>query len=360
MNSDSMKQLSKWRLAIAEPLSRFWQWWSGELVELIPMRWRSRGEGSERTLHYTAGAFELGEGQRVPLNKAESDPMLATWRTRTEGRSGLLVTLADEDLLSKTISLPAATQANLSTVLGFELDRHTPFSKDQASFGYRVTARDRSHQRIEVELFVLPNALRTRIISALDAVDLQPTRILPQSVIGDKQFRESLNLLPEIQRHKSPGRRVLRSRPVLIVLLCSLGVGALFYQREQRLLELQEMVGPKQIVAEKAQAIRTELETLESGGRYLYERKLAMPANLVILDELTRLIPDDTWLNRFELEGRELRIQGESSNTSQLIGLLEQASMFTGVSFTSPVTINPRSNKERFSLTATVVGGNEL
>ncbi|TCK08767.1 PilN domain-containing protein [Marinobacterium mangrovicola] len=354
-------QLKKKRLAagIGLRVRQFWDWWTGELASLVPERWRSRLEGKELSLHYTAAGFEVvesGQQLRIPLDQVGTAPTLATWRTLGKGRAGLVVTLSDEDLLQKNLSLPSATEARLDTVLGFELDRHTPFSASQASYGYRVAGRDRSAQRIDVELFVLPNALRERVVNSLAEAGLHPTAILPESVFSDGRYLSTLNLLPETQRPESKRSVLLRSRPVLIVLLLSLVIGVLFYQREERLLALQQAIGPRESVAEEAQAIRSEIELMEGGGQFIYQRKTARPATIVLLDELTRRLPDSTWLSRFELEGDELRVQGESNSASGLISLLEESPLLEKVSFTSPVTINPRSRKERFSLTAQVQG----
>lgn len=360
MNGEPHLKSKGLKASISLPLRQFWQWWTGELSSLIPERWQSRLKGGgEQQLHYSALGFEIrenGQQLRIPLDQVGSDPTLATWRTLGKGRTGLIVTLSEEDLLHKSLSLPSATEARLDSVLGFELDRHTPFSASQASYGYRVIGRDRSAQRIEVELFVLPNATRERIVKSLDEAGLHPSAILPQSALADGQSRSSLNLLPESLRSESKRSVVLRSRPVMVVLLLSLIIGVMFYQREKHLLELQEAIGPREIVAEEAQKIRSDIELMESGGQFIFERKTARPATLVLLDELTRSIPDSTWINRFELTGEELRIQGESASASALISVLEDSPLLEEVSFTSPVTINPRSRKERFSLTARVRG----
>jgi len=360
MNSDPRMQMKQWQQAIVTRAESFWRWWRGELAALVPDRWSGQSKRRERVLHYTAGSFEVGDSGhtlRIPLDKAGDDPVLATWRTLDAGKDGVLVTLGDGDVLHKVLSLPAATEARLESVLGFELDRHTPFNAEQAGYGYRVLKHDRAGQRIDVELFVLPNAVLERIQEALNKAGLRPGAILPARVLKDARARSSLNLLPQGQRAPAKRTAVLSSRPVLVVLMLSLAIGVLFYRREARLVELQQQVGPREAVAQQAQAIRAEIELLESGGRYIYERRTARPSMLVLLDELTTILPDNTWLSRLELEGDQLNIQGESTGASGLIGLLEQSPLLDQVSFTSPVTINPRSQQERFSLTARIEGG---
>jgi len=355
MNTEA-RHLSQSLIArVTGPLACFWYWWTGELAALIPERWRRRFEGRERTLRFTAGAFEVGENgsqRRIPLEACATDLMLAGWRKQSQDNTRLLVLLPQDELLHKVISLPAATEPRLKSVLGFELDRHTPFSAQQASFGYRVVKRDRTAQRIDVELFALPDSKRKRIVEGLEQAGLSAEWILPEGAERQSQQRSHLNLLPETPR--PPMRRTLRSRPVLVVLVLALLIGILFFKREQRLVELEQAVGPLEQAAEEARAVRSEVDALEAGGRFILERRNATPAALVLLDELTRLLPDHTWLSRFELQRGELSIQGESANASSLIGLLEASPLLQAVSFTSPVTINPRSRKERFSLTARI------
>lgn len=353
MNGESRLLKRQLQLALLEPASRFWHWWSGELSQLVPERWRNGFEGRERVMRFIDGVLELKDGrqvQRIPLDQCATDPTLATWRTLRADSTRLLVLLPREELLCKVISLPAATEKRLDSVLGFELDRHTPFNAEQACFGYRIIRRDRSTQRIEVELHVWPHHKRQPLVDALAQAGLTPHWILPEGSERDTRSRTTLNLISEL--HRPQIRRTLRSRPVIVVLIFALSIGILFYKREQRLQELEAAVGPSEQAAEEARLLRTEIEALESGGRYILERRRASPPRLVLLDELTRLLPDDTWLSRFELEKDELRIQGESDSASGLIGLLENSEWLEQVGFTSPVTINPRSRKERFSLTA--------
>lgn len=353
MNTEPRRLTRLLAVRIGDPVKCFWYWWTGELSSLVPERWRRRLEGRERVMRFVAGAFELDEGgerRRIPLDACVGDPVLASWRNRQHGFVRLLVLLPKDELLHKVISLPAATESRLKSVLGFELDRHTPFNAQQAGFGFRVIRRDRSAQRIDVELFTLPHSKRDQIVAGLAQAGLSAEWLLPEGCEREAQQRSTLNLMPEESRPHM--RRTLRSRPVLVVLILALLTGILFFQREQHLRELEMAVGPLEQAAEEARAIRNEIEALEAGGRFILERRTAMPATLVWLDELTRLLPDHTWLSRVELQRGELRVQGESANASALISVLEASPLLQSVSFTSPVTINPRSRKERFSLTA--------
>jgi len=69
---------------------------------------------------------------------------------------------------------------------------------------------------------------------------------------------------------------------------------------------------------------------------------------LQILAEVTRVLPDNTWLLRFDVNGAEIRLQGQSTAASELIQLLESSPLFQEAQFRSSVVQIPRSDRERF------------
>jgi general secretion pathway protein L len=72
------------------------------------------------------------------------------------------------------------------------------------------------------------------------------------------------------------------------------------------------------------------------------------------MDEITRVVPDNTWLVRFEVRGPKLGIQGESEGASSLLALLEASDLIENATFSSPVTKNPRTSNDRFAIEARI------
>ena len=66
--------------------------------------------------------------------------------------------ISREQTHTLSVEFPVATEENLGEVIGYELDRLTPFSADEALFGYRVIGRDDEKGIIKVYLTVLPRA----------------------------------------------------------------------------------------------------------------------------------------------------------------------------------------------------------
>ena len=71
---------------------------------------------------------------------------------------------------------------------------------------------------------------------------------------------------------------------------------------------------------------------------------------LVLLSEITRLLPDNGWLNRFELKQGKLNLQGESANAANLIERFQNSPLISKVQFVSPITSDQRSGRDRFSI----------
>ncbi|MBA4501552.1 PilN domain-containing protein [Marinobacterium marinum] len=342
-------------LLVASRIKVFWSWWRTELEALIPAGWRRQLQSRVRRLTYTGDSFRFEQGGdklQIETDRLAGHPALKSWQQQGRKRTPLLVVLARDQLLHRVIQLPAATEPRLASVLGFELDRHTPFSADQASYSYRIVHRNRAAQRIDVELFVLPNIRREQLLNVLQRAGLQPVWLIPEGCEVDTHLRNRLNLLPVAQRPPRPIQArwslALLVVPILLLML-------LFYRQEERLQALQDRVEPLRQQAEQAQAVREEARDLEQGWRFMYERHQAQISPLAVMNELTRLLPDNTWLNRLELENGEIQMQGESANASGLIGRLEGSALLESVGFTSPVTVNPRSGQERFGIRAQIV-----
>lgn len=71
---------------------------------------------------------------------------------------------------------------------------------------------------------------------------------------------------------------------------------------------------------------------------------------LEILTLLTRITPEDTWLNYLSLRKGQLILRGESKSAIKYLPELSKVEGFGDVRFASPVTRNPSSDEERFNV----------
>ena len=110
-------------------------------------------------------------------------------------------------------------------------------------------------------------------------------------------------------------------------------------------------------VAKEVEAMKEEAEKLLHQAQILQDKKHAEPILVDAIEELTRVIPDDTWLNGLQYSNRRLVIQGQSPSASSLLKQIEGSRFFKGVSFVSPVTKDASNGLERFQIAFDLVNG---
>jgi general secretion pathway protein L len=81
-----------------------------------------------------------------------------------------------------------------------------------------------------------------------------------------------------------------------------------------------------------------------------------------VLEELTRLLPETTWIWNLKYNGKEIELSGFTDSASDLIPLLDKSPLFEKVEFMAPVTKEMQmrgdgnKEKERFKIKARIEG----
>lgn len=85
----------------------------------------------------------------------------------------------------------------------------------------------------------------------------------------------------------------------------------------------------------------------------LDELKRQSPIAVVVVESLSRVLPDDAFLTDFRLEDGRLRLIGVSRSVAELVPLLEASDAFEGASFFAPTIRVPEG--DRFHIEATTI-----
>ena len=315
----------QWRDSRARQL---WVAWLNELHTLLPAAARARlfKQVNKRLISWPlTGPIEVHHNER------------------------LILVLPANMLLTQTLLLPTAALRDLHAVIGFELDKYTPYPRDQLHYVARVTSKEGAQAQV-----LLVAILRERLQPVIDACMAQGLAM--QAVDGlDEDGRPlGVDLLPTEQ--KPPRRRHARLPGYLALTCCALMMGcmALWLNARTRMVDaMQHRVDEQREHVQAVQKLRRELINTQGAAQYLARLKAAQPSLSSVLVDLTGCLGADTWVEQLEIDdGAGVSLSGQSAKASALITRMKDCKTLSDAQFQGIIQPDADTGKERFSLRA--------
>ncbi len=347
-------------------IPRFFAWWWEELLGCLPARWRRELAQQPPVLRVTRQGngwlLERRRGAQVEAVEelaADSDPMLqraAVARLKDSGEEpvrSVRLELPSARALLRRIQLPLAAESNLAGVIGFEMDKHTPFKADQVYSAWRVVRQDTASRQLVLDLAVVPKAVLDEELAALAALELSPSEVDLRR--GDTAA--GLNLLPAGRRQRAgnPTQRLNLILGISAIALLFVMLNESVTARKESLEVLRDAVAADRQKAEHVETLKRQVQEAIVAANFLADRKCVQAPTIEVVNELTNLLPDHTWLERMTFFGRQVQLQGQSQQANALIALLGQAKTVRDPQFQGVIQPDMTSGKERFSLQANLV-----
>ena len=299
---------------------------------------RDRGDGSIDTLQ----RFAMRDGKPLLLTRS------AVTRSAFPSTTSITLRLPAELGLRKTIRLPLAALENLREAVSFQLDHHTPFSSEEAYFDCKLLQRDDAAGQLIIEATVVA---RKVVESARAAAETLGWHIAAVEIMAATATNANTRLFVPNLRRRSRSQMVLNGAAALL-LIGLIGLAAVFPLARTHLQarQLAQRLDAARHQAETAAKLDKQNQNLQREANFLATRAAAHPSALNVWLELTKLTPDDTWLEAVQYSGNDIEFSGVSSSASAFIGRLGQSGIFKNTGFRSPVTSDPRTGRERFQI----------
>ena len=319
--------------------ARLWDWWSREMLAVLPARWRpremielvARSEGNGLTLRRQGEAVaHLPPGSPWPAGLPRQPVVLA---------------VSTDRVLRRRLSLPAAAERRLRDVVRYELERLTPLRPEQLLFQAAPVGHG-EQGGIEVEVTLVPRAAAEVGLAQLQRAGVQPIAV--EIADGATPVRLPLDEPGDASPARFARRALLVAATLLAILVAPL------LARAAQLWLLEREVAELEPEASRLGSVLAELDALQAKADHAARRKADAPVAIVILEALARLLPDDTHLTDLRFDGATVQLVGRSRNASALIPLLEESPHFSGVQFRSALVREP-SGLDRFDISADVV-----
>jgi general secretion pathway protein L len=347
---------------------KFFHWWKHELSFLVPKKLMQlinvkegfvivRPNGNQLELTYVLnGQTEFLA--RIDRNEFGVDQYKAL-RASDEriDKATIIIRLARQDGIQKELALPAATKENLYQVVAYELDRYTPFKADQVYFAVKPLDVVNEPGQIRIKLVLATREFLDALREDITAMDMKP--LFADYEDGANNLEQNYgyyNLLRDFLRQRTTKTPHL-IHSVLITLTCLLLVAVIampIWFEYQTVNALQLKADALEKDAKKVKTLQKDIDAVIDETRQLIKEKSTTPEVIVMLNTLSSLIKDDTWLSYAQYSDGHLQIQGESPTASTLIAVLEASELFVNARFASPVTQDSASKLERFQITVDV------
>ncbi len=347
------------------PVGKFFSWWIEELSLAMPSAWQEKLQHALRrvTMTFDRENLRLGVdesrkltpleafplGQDASLQKQQVDDLLQQSELLEAPRFLLL----DQGLvLNKELKLPMAAEANLAQVLAFEMDRQTPFKASDVYFDWQLVERDGSTGQLRLRLYVVP---RTDVDEAIEALSSRGFSLAGVDVLENGNTL-GLNLLPADRRARTGNRkaRLNLALGAAAVILLALVMAQSLYLRAHQVKELEEAIADVQGEARVVMQIKEQIKDTSEAAGFLAKKRAESPLAIELLADITRILPDDTYLDRLVIGKSSVQMQGKSQNAQQLIELVNESSMLDAAAFRGSTRLDARSGLEIFEVNAQV------
>lgn len=338
-----------------------WRWWTTELAALIP---ESVGAAIQKpeprivvdfvgeavVVRYQAGKepVELARFRANEIDDESAEKMSGPPPSVDVGRLKTTIRLPLEQVLRRKVQLPRTAKRNLREILTHELERQSPIDPAQIYFDYQAPRRASKAERIDIELRFVKRDLIDGAVEICRSLGLSPIDV---EFLDDRGEAEGT---PFIVDKRANARKRLRSflAPVLatVTVVFALSAANAALSRNQVAVDL---------LSERAEHLKAEAQAVEKLNQNVQDARVrleflgnAKQTQLLVglLAEVTRFLPDDSWLFEFELNGREVRIRGYSPSASKLIEIFDKSPRFTNAQFRAPLVQGQAKKLERFDL----------
>lgn len=342
----------------------FLDWWFSGLCLLIPEELRSKifqlpdilsvevDDGALMFKYARGEANNIIQQKRINPDETLGKADTIQWLSEIVKPDAHIILLINEkQVLKKSLSLPLAGDADLREILGFEMDRQTPFTVEQVYFDFVVTDRDYRNKQMQVQLYTLPITTVDPVLGKIRDLGMRPHGIHP---VNAKQVNKDINLLPAKDRARRSSAIDFSTR-ILIAGACLLFIAVLYLPilRYQGVLEsLGNEVTRSRMEAQKLSPLMKERDMLLARRDFLMNKQGERTQFIEVLLELTSTLPDDTSLDRLIVTDDKVQLEGESDAATAILPLIEQSTLFRNAQFRSPVTRDNAANKDRFQVSA--------
>lgn len=320
-------------------------WWGHELAELLPASLRRPRAGKARRLAQMAG-----DGSIRLWRAGVPEPVMATARASA---APVDLILPPGSVLVRDLELPRLSAADLRRLVDLNLDRYTPFTAEQVYVDTLPLERPADGLRQRIRLAVVLRDRAQALLTQADASGLKVERMGVGAGVDGRELQ--LDFMRAIR--DQGGAPMSRRRAYLWVACGGLAAANLLtvvLRDVNDVRQLQRLVDAQQPTVALAQKLRSGVEAERAARLALLTRRSAHEP-LRILDAATRALPPGQWVQRFEWNGRAVRLVGFKRPDFDLLAALHGPALTNPRSLLADMPVKTPTGQEPFDVMADAV-----
>jgi general secretion pathway protein L len=306
-------------------------------IELV-----EQADGSFVVVDMSKQSAERSEGWSLRIDESGMADPISAKTLSLLARSSVDVRLAPSHFIFRSLELPQGARQFLEGVVRSQIDRLTPWSANEAAFGWSEPT-DVGNGQIAVTVAATARSLVAPIARA--AMRARADQVRMATWIGEGRTHAIPVFAQEIGGGNG-GRglqRGLAASLALSALAFAVSLGAWLVVGggdDSRIADLQNRIAER-----RAELMNRRGPAAEEALKALQARKWASPSAAITLEALSKTLPDDAHLTELRIEGGKVQIAGSATDVPALIRLIEQSQQFTQATFFAPTVRGPNGGE---------------
>lgn len=298
--------------------------------------------------------YRVSPRDRMVLADAKSlDDLLALLKQRQYrdvSRLGIALAIAKPKYLLRSAELPKAALIRLGGILSLDVERLTPFKAADVISAARFGTATKSGM-VEVGHLIAKRADLDPLIAGLLANKFVVKGMFAQLSSDEWMEFDPVEPIRRVQSKLVAWVGRMQTMTLMTGIGC-LALAAFIYDHKlsQTIDDLDEQIAILRTSAAKIGKRFDEIQSSTETMTRLGKRRTEIPTTVAMIDELTRLIPDDAWVQTMIFDKDQISLNIQAKASAPLLQVIEQSPLFKSAKYTSPVSKDAAGQTETVSL----------
>jgi general secretion pathway protein L len=345
----------------ADAIIAVWKRWV-EVLAMLLLAWREHRR-SQRIIMVSEEDGTLVVRQVGPdtAKDAKSRPkVLSASTAKRIARSArgrfVVLALAADKIVTRRLNVQAQAREFLAGIVRNQIERLSPWPAGEVMYGFVADKSEDDGATLDVRVLMTSRATIDTARSTLAATGLEVDRIVTRPDTGETEPVALWSRITDAPHEDlaTASRLIGAGIAASVVWAVILSIFALTTASSIR-SEHEALAARAKTLQRQLQAGRTSasLASLPAPQRAWLSKETSA-ASVIVLEALSRAIPDSAHLSEIRLEGMTLRIIGTADDAPALLAPLEQSGHLSNVRFFAPTTRGADGRQFRFHIEARV------